>query len=55
MTDRREFIKTSLFAAASLAVAPALAFPRMNNNPNNRKMKVLILNGSPRQGMNFIR
>ena len=48
MADRREFIKTSLFAAASLAVAPALAFPRMNNNLNNRKMKVLILNGSPR-------
>lgn len=48
MTDRREFIKTSLFAAASLAVAPALAFPQMNDNLNNRKMKVLILNGSPR-------
>ena len=48
MTDRREFIKTSLLAAASLAVAPAFAVPERTDNIKQRNMKVLILNGSPR-------
>jgi len=48
MKDRRDFIKTSLLAAASLAVAPALAYSGIKSNINNRKMKVLIFNGSPR-------
>ena len=48
MTDRRKFIKTSLLATASIAAAPVLDLQGKNDNPKSRKMKVLILNGSPR-------
>ena len=53
MTNRREFIRTSLLAAASLAVAPVLASPALKDNKNTNDMKkIMIIDGGPRRNMN---
>ena len=53
MTDRREFIRTSLLAAASIVAAPVLASPVHKDNKNTREMKkIMIIDGGPRRNMN---
>ena len=53
MTNRREFIRTSLLAAASLAAAPVLASPALKDNKNTNDMKkIMIIDGGPRRNMN---
>ena len=53
MTNRREFIRTSLLAAASLAAAPVLASPALKDNKKTNEMKkIIIIDGGPRRNMN---
>ena len=53
MTDRREFIKTSLLAAASIVAAPVLAGTGQQDNKKTSHMKkILIIDGGPRRNMN---
>ena len=48
--DRREFLKTTAFAAAVTAIAttPLAACDNIFSNLTGKKMKVLMINGSPR-------
>ena len=53
MTDRREFIRTSLLAAASLVAAPVLANPAIKDLELTKDMKkIMIIDGGPRRNMN---
>lgn len=53
MTDRREFIRTSLLAAASIVAAPVLASPALKDNKQTTDMKkIMIIDGGPRRNMN---
>ena len=49
MSSRREFIKKAAIAAAAVAVTPLAETACAKDN---RKMKVLMINGSPHQGGN---
>ena len=53
MTSRREFLKSAALTVAAMATAPLMASPlveelKKGNKNTNRRMKVLIINGSPR-------
>ena len=45
--DRRDFIKKATMAAAGAAVVSPVS-AMLNNVTNGRKVKVLLINGSPR-------
>ena len=53
MTDRREFIRTSLLAAVSIVAAPVLAGTGQQDNKKISHMKkIMIIDGGPRRNMN---
>lgn len=52
MTDRREFIRTSLLAAASIVATPVLGSTVLKDNNKRNMKKIMIIDGGPRRNMN---